>query len=344
MGHFLMPHQKEGIMSELSIRHLSKSFGSHQVLDDVSLEINKGDIYGVLGLSGMGKSTLVRCINGLETFDKGEIYFENRLIASKDKKIDRLVKQKIAMIFQSFNLLSQQNVLNNVALSLKISNSKDNHLSKQEIKDKALLALKKVGLADKARSYPSELSGGQCQRVAIARALVLKPQVLLSDEATSALDPETTDSILSLLKELNQEMGLTVVMISHQIQAIESICTKVAILDHAKIVENGDLSDVFLNPKTEIAKQLIYSNHVKTMLDSKKMIRLMFNGNLDEPIIANIVQDCSLLVSIVYADTKVIDKKMYGQVVIKLPSLDKDTEKLEKYLSLHQINYEEVNH
>jgi D-methionine transport system ATP-binding protein len=133
-------------------------------------------------------------------------------------------------------------------------------------------------------------------------------------------------------------------MISHQIQAIESICTKVAILDHTKIVEQGDLADVFLNPKTTIAKQLIYSKHVKTMLDSNKMIRLIFNGNLDEPIIANIVQDCSILVSIVYADTKVIDKKMYGQVVIKLPATEKDTKKLEKYLDLHKVSYEEVIH
>ncbi len=245
------------------------------------------------------------------------------------------------MIFQSFNLLAQRNVLGNVRLGLEISADKS---SKKDWNRICLEALRKVGLEDKAYSYPSELSGGQSQRVAIARALVLKPEVLLSDEATSALDPETTDSILDLLKELNQELGLTIIMISHQIQAIESICTKVAILDHTKIVEQGDLADVFLNPKTTIAKQLIYSKHVKTMLDSNKMIRLIFNGNLDEPIIANIVQDCSILVSIVYADTKVIDKKMYGQVVIKLPATEKDTKKLEKYLDLHKVSYEEVIH
>ncbi len=327
-------------MSEISIRHLSKSYGDHLILDDVSLEVSKGDIFGVLGLSGAGKSTLVRCINGLETFDKGEIYFEDQLIATPLIKVDRVFKKKINMIFQSFNLLSQRDVLSNVLLALQIS---DPHQKKKEQVQLALEALSKVGLEDKIHAYPSELSGGQCQRVAIARSLVLRPQVLLSDEATSSLDPETTESILELLKKLNKELGLTIIMISHQIQAIESICTKVSILSDSRIVEQGELSDVFLNPKTDIAKNLIYSSHVKTMLDSKRMIRLLFDGNLDEPIIANIIQDCSILVSIVYADTKVIDGKMYGQVVIKLPEKESETIKLEKYLTLHRVRYEEVS-
>ncbi|MFA6625100.1 MAG: methionine ABC transporter ATP-binding protein [Bacilli bacterium] len=327
-------------MSEISIRHLSKSYGDHLILDDVSLEVSKGDIFGVLGLSGAGKSTLVRCINGLETFDKGEIYFEDQLIATPLIKVDRVFKKKINMIFQSFNLLSQRDVLSNVLLALQIS---DPHQKKKEQVQLALEALSKVGLEDKIHAYPSELSGGQCQRVAIARSLVLRPQVLLSDEATSSLDPETTESILELLKKLNKELGLTIIMISHQIQAIESICTKVSILSDSRIVEQGELSDVFLNPKTDIAKNLIYSSHVKTMLDSKRMIRLLFDGNLDEPIIANIIQDCSILVSIVYADTKVIDRKMYGQVVIKLPEKESETIKLEKYLTLHRVRYEEVS-
>ncbi|MFA6755562.1 MAG: methionine ABC transporter ATP-binding protein [Bacilli bacterium] len=324
-------------MSKIEIKNLSKSFSNKKVLDNISITVEEKDIYGILGLSGAGKSTLVRCINGLETFDKGEIYFNNELLCSPTKKIDRLKRRRIAMIFQSFNLLSQRNVLGNVELALEINGDKENK------KEKALTALSKVGLKEKAYSYPSELSGGQCQRVAIARALSLNPEVLLCDEATSALDPETSLSILNLLKKLNKEYGLTIIMISHQMNAIESICSKVAIIDKSKIVEQGELSDVFLNPKTEIAKQLIYSDHVKTMLDNNKMIRLLFNGNLDEPIIANIVQDCSILVSIVYADTKVIDSKMYGQVVIKLPSSKEDIKKLEKYLKLHKVNYEEVN-
>lgn len=323
-------------MAEIEIKHLSKSFNDHKVLDDVSLSVNKGDIYGILGLSGAGKSTLVRCINGLETFDEGEIYFKNELLANKTLKVTNEKRRKLTMIFQSFNLLEQRDVLGNVLFALEINKAKDKE-------KKALDALSRVGLIEKLHNYPSELSGGEKQRVAIARALVLEPDVLLSDEATSSLDPDTTNSIFNLLHELNKEYGLTIIMISHQINVIESICNKVAILDKAKIVENGDMSDVFLNPKTRIAKDLIYSNHVKTMLDDKKMIRFLFNGNLDEPLIANIVEECNILVSIVYADTKVINGKVYGQVVIKLPLEKKDITVLEKYLKLHAINFEEVN-
>ncbi len=326
------------IMEKIKICHLSKSFGDTKVLDDVSLTINQGDIYGILGLSGAGKSTLIRCINGLETYDEGEIYFNEQLLSNSSKLISRDNKKKIAMIFQSFNLMKQRNVLQNVEFALEINNVKDKHLRRQ----KAIDALTKVGLKDKLYAYPSELSGGQAQRVAIARALVLEPEVLLSDEATSALDPDTTSSILSLLKQLNKELGLTIIMISHQITAIEEICNKVAILSSSKIIEEGELSDVFLNPKTEIAKKLIYSNQIKTLLDNNKMLRIRFDGNLDEPLIANIVNQCGIMVSIVYASSKVIDGKVYGQVVIKLPQSAKDIEKLEKYLTLKNVSYEEV--
>ena len=323
-------------MAKIEIKNVSKSFGDLKVLDDISLTINKGDIYGVLGLSGAGKSTLVRCINGLETFDEGEILFNDKLLASPTHKVERVNKSKIAMIFQSFNLLQQVDVLKNVEFALEINNIPNK-------REKAIEALKLVGLGDKLHAYPSELSGGQAQRVAIARALVLEPEVLLSDEATSALDPETTSSILKLLKKLNKELGLTVIMISHQINVIEEICNRVAILSNAKLVEEGEFSDVFLNPKTDIAKSLIYSNHVKTLLDESKTIRLIFDGNLDEPVIANIVEECGILVSIMYANTKVIDGKMYGQLVFKLPKKTKDITKLRKYLDLHNIRYEEVH-
>ena len=323
-------------MSKIQIKNVSKSFDNFKVLDNISLNIEKGDIYGILGLSGAGKSTLVRCINGLETFDEGEILFNNEVIASSSLRVNRENKRKIAMIFQSFNLLQQVDVLKNVEFALEINNIPNK-------KEKALQALKRVGLEDKIHAYPSQLSGGQAQRVAIARALVLEPEVLLSDEGTSALDPETTESILKLLKELNKELGLTIIMISHQINVIESICNKVAILSNSKLVEHGELSDVFLNPKTEIAKSLIYSNHVKTLLDESKTIRLTFDGNLDEPVIANIVEECNILVSILYADTKVIDGKIYGQLVFKLPKKTKDITKLKKYLDIHNIKYEEVH-
>ncbi len=326
-------------MPIIEIKGLSKSFDGRKVLDNISLNVEKGDIYGVLGLSGAGKSTLVRCINGLEKVDEGEIYYKGELLTSPTTTIKRDKQRKIAMIFQQFNLLQQRNVLGNVEFALEISKIKDKKVRRQ----KALEALKRVGLEDKIYSYPSQLSGGQQQRVAIARALVLEPEVLLSDEATSALDPETTSSILSLLQELNRELGLTIIMISHQIDAIEQICTKVAIIDSSKIVEQGEMNDVFLSPKSKVTKGLIYTNHVNTALESDKFIRLLFDGNVDEPLIANIVQDCSILVSIVYASTKVIDNKVYGQTVIKRPTQEKEAQKLIKYLQMHKIKFEEVN-
>lgn len=360
-------------MSQLEIRNLSKSFDNHTVLDNISLNIEKGDIYGVLGLSGAGKSTLVRCINGLETFNQGEILYNGEVLCSSTKKISRESRRKIAMIFQSFNLLQQRDVLKNVELPLELDNKpikdrealyleewqakakqltdkKEQKALEKEYKEKirnikrdiALEAIRKVGLSEKIHHYPSQLSGGQCQRVAIARALVLNPEVILSDEATSALDPETTNSILDLLKELNQTMGLTIIMISHQMNAIEHICNKVAIIDKAKIIETGSLSDVFLAPKAEISKKLIYANHVNTKLSSHRLVRILFDGNIDEPLISNIVQDCQITVSIVYADTKVSEGKVFGQTIIKRPSHKEDSTKLFKYLSLKGVKYEEV--
>ncbi len=325
-------------MPEIEIRDLRKSFQGKAVLDGVSLSVEKGDVFGILGLSGAGKSTLVRCINGLEVPDGGEIYYQGQLLCSANQRISNEKRRKIAMIFQQFNLLNQSSVVANVELALEISKVKD----KKKRREIALDCLRTVGLEEKAFSYPSSLSGGQKQRVAIARALALEPEVILSDESTSALDPETTDSILSLLKKLNKERGITIIMISHQLGVIESICNKVAILDQARLVEQGELSDVFLNPSTDIARSLIYADHVHTKLNEHHFIRLLFDGNADEPLIANIVQECSILVSIVFASTKVIDGKVYGQTVIKRPKEIKDREKLWKYLELHNVRYEEV--
>ncbi|MBP5092098.1 MAG: methionine ABC transporter ATP-binding protein [Bacilli bacterium] len=325
-------------MAAIEIRNLSKRFGDKVVLDHISLSIEKGDIFGILGLSGAGKSTLVRCINGLEGFDEGEILYEGKLLASPTHEVERASRMRIAMIFQSFNLLDQKNILQNVELGLAFQGVK-----KKERREMALEAIKRVGLSGREKSYPSELSGGQKQRVAIARAIALKPEVILSDEATSALDPETTKGILALLKELHAELGITIVMISHQMNVIEDICNKVAILDKSKLVEQGPLSDVFLNPKTAIARSLVYSNHVSTSLSDDSFIRLLFDGNADIPLIANIVQDCGILVSLVYADTKVIEGKVYGQTVIKSPKEEKDLEKLRRYLKLQKVDFEEVN-
>lgn len=358
----------------LKINHISKSYGNSIILDDVSLNVEKKDIYGILGLSGAGKSTLVRCINGLETLDDGQIIFKDEVICSKNTKISKENLSKISMIFQSFNLLEQKNVIENIDLALTFSNTKrvvdktkikeikdkysklikDNKKEKKALKEqekfeiakikyeKAFKMLESVGLVEKWDSYPSRLSGGQKQRVAIARALMNDPEVLLCDEATSALDPDTTTSILTLLKHLNKTLGLTIIIISHQMSVIEEICNKVAVIDKAKIVEQGNMSDLFLNPKTEITKKLIYSSKLTTKLSNDESLRILFDGNVDEPLIANIIQDCNILVSIVYADSKVIDGKVYGQMVLKLPTKTKDIDKLKKYLSLKNIKFEEV--
>ena len=202
--------------------------------------------------------------------------------------------------------------------------------------------LENVGLVDKWDSYPSRLSGGQKQRVAIARALMNEPEILLCDEATSALDPDTTSSILSLLKHLNKTLGLTILIISHQMSVVEEICNKVAVIDKSRIVEQGNMSEIFLNPKTDITKKLIYSSKLTTKLSDDNTLRILFDGNIDEPLIANIIQDCNILVSIVYADSKVIDGKVYGQLVLKLPEKTKDIDKLKKYLDFKNVKYEEV--
>ena len=353
----------------LTVRNVSKNFNGNIVLDNVNLEVKKGDIYGILGLSGAGKSTLVRCMNGLEIPTTGEILFKDEVICSNKVKITNETRNKISMIFQSFNLLSQKTVLDNVLLAMHFSNKKptfdkntifaikekfkaikktkeSKRAYKEEINrvkyQEAFEMLERVGIADKWDSYPSQLSGGQQQRVAIARALMTKPEILLCDEATSALDPDPTASILDLLHELNKTLGLTIIIISHQMTVVEAICNKVAVIYNAKIVEQGNLSDIFLNPKTDISKKLIYSDKVKTKLSNENLIRLTFDGNIDEPIIANIVQDCSILVSIVHANSQVIDNKIYGQIVFKLPYYEKEINKLKQYLSLKNIKFEEV--
>ena len=324
-------------MAKIDIKNLSKSFENNIVLDNVPLCINDGDIYGILGLSGAGKSTLVRCINGLEKYENGQILYDNEVI--NDKNI-RNIRRKVAMIFQSFNLLEQRTVLNNVLISCELFNNK---LSKKENIEKALNLLKIVGLEEKINCYPSQLSGGQKQRVAIARALMSDPDVLLCDEATSALDPETTEAILDLLKKLNKEFNLTIIMISHQINVIERICNKVAIISNAKIVENGNTSEVFTNPQTDIAKRLVYSANVVTSLDDNRLIKIVFDGDIDEPLVANIIKNCNVLISVVYANSWTVAGRVYGQLIFKLPSFEENILKIKKYLDMKKVNYTEVS-
>lgn len=232
-------------------RYIAKN-GTVEALKNISLSIPKNEIFGVIGLSGAGKSTLVRCINLLERPDAGEIIIDGENLLQLSKEELRLRRQKIGMIFQHFNLLEQQTVLSNVCFPLEIRG-----IPRRERQEKALELLEKVGLAEKAQCYPSQLSGGQKQRVAIARVLANDPDILLCDEATSALDPETTKTILELLKKIHDTMGITVIVITHEMKVIQEICSSVAVLENGEVQEVGTVSELFTNPKSRVARRLL---------------------------------------------------------------------------------------
>ena len=324
----------------IEIKNLEKTYPSKSgdvvALKDINLTVEDGDIYGIIGLSGAGKSTLVRCINLLEKPTSGQILIDGEDLTKVSKKRLLEIRKKVSMIFQHFNLLQQRSVLKNVELAGEIAGDKNPTERAKEL-------LKLVGLEDRLNYYPSQLSGGQQQRVAIARALMSNPKILLCDEATSALDPETTHSILELLKTLNKKLGLTIVIISHQMSVIESICNKVAIIDKSQIVSCGYLKDVFLSPTNEVAKKLIYSGHVNTGIKGEKFVKLMFTGEVDKPIVANVISELKISVSIMYAETKVINDTVCGQVIFRLPSYNEDIKKLTDYLTRENVPFEEVD-
>lgn len=329
----------------LELNDINKSYGENKVLENVSLKIDKKDIYGIIGLSGEGKSTLVRCINKLEMIDSGTIIFydQGNIVNVNNLEGKELYnyRKKVSMIFQDFNLLNQLNVFQNIEFPLTLNKGyKRTEEEKKHIQE--IISL--VGLQNKENSYPSQLSGGQKQRVAIARALINNPEVLLCDECTSALDPTTADQILDLLKSLNKTLSLTIIIIAHQMEVIKKVCNKVAILSGHYIVENKDAKDIFMNPQTEIAKKLIYPNHIITKMHESKLIKLEFNGDVNSPIIANIIRDCNLLISIVYANSWVVEDKAYGQMILKLPYYEQDVVILKQYLDNKKISYQEVNY
>ena len=249
-------------MSSILVDHVSKTFGggeeSVHALHDVSLKIDSGDIYGIIGMSGAGKSTLVRCLNYLEVPTSGRVVIGDKELGALTEKELRSERSKISMIFQHFNLLMQKSVIDNVCFPLIIRGVK-----KKEARARARELLKTVDLSDKEKAYPAQLSGGQKQRVAIARALASRPEILLCDEATSALDPQTTSSILSLLKQINQDLGITIVIITHQMSVVREICNKVAILEKGVLKESGEVQEVFSNPKTEAARTLLKYEEVE---------------------------------------------------------------------------------
>jgi len=311
-----------------------------KALEDINLTICQGEIFGIIGLSGAGKSTLVRCINFLERPTSGSVIFDGSDLGKLEEKELLKARQSMGMIFQQFNLLMQRNSLQNICFPMEIAG-----ISKKQAKARAKELLEIVGLSDKAKAYPAQLSGGQKQRIAIARALATNPKVLLCDEATSALDPTTTRSILNLLKDINQKLGITVIVITHEMTVIEEICNRVAIIDQSRIAEVGEVEEVFVRPKSKIAKQLVFSgeSHVDHFVGEYKC-RIIFNGRTSfEPVIANMVLECKTPVNILFADTKDIDGKAFGQMVIQLPNEDTGRKRIMNYLVSNEIPFEEVN-
>ncbi len=312
---------------------------SVRALEDINLTIYEGEIFGIIGLSGAGKSTLVRCINYLERPTEGKVIFNGIDLSKVSEKELLKIRQSMSMIFQQFNLLMQRTALQNICFPLEIAG-----VPKKEARKRAYELLEIVGLSDKAKAYPAQLSGGQKQRVAIARALATNPKVLLCDEATSALDPTTTRSILNLLKEINQKLGITVIVITHEMSVIEEICSRVAIVDKSQIAEIGTVEEVFMKPKSKIAKQLVFSgaNHIE-IFEGKDKLRIIFDGRTSfEPVIANMVLECKTPVNILFADTKDIYGKAYGQMVIQLPDDESGKKRIYAYLETHKIPFEEV--
>lgn len=290
-------------------------------LKDVSLTVEDGEIFGIIGMSGAGKSTLVRTLNRLEDVTSGTVSFYGRDLAELRPKDLRTVRHSISMIFQGFNLLNQRTVIQNVEQSLKIIGT-----PKKERRDKARKMLEIVGLSDKEDQYPSRLSGGQKQRVAIARALAADPKVLLCDEATSALDPKITGEILDLLKKINQERSLTIVIITHEMSVVEKICDRVAIIDDGSLAEIGDVREVFSNPKSKAAKKLVFpSNPFDPSDPDGKLIRIVFDGTkANVPFIANLVEKTGLKVNILSANTRSVGGIGYGQMIVELPESESD--------------------
>lgn len=304
----------------IRVSHLNKTFnsksGSTEALHDVSFEVEKGEIYGIIGLSGAGKSTLVRCLNLLEEPDSGLIEIDNEDILKLSEKQLREKRRKIGMIFQSFNLLMQDTVLNNVCFPMSIVG-----VGKTEAKKRALEYLDVVGLKDKSNAYPSQLSGGQKQRVAIARVLASNPEILLCDEATSALDPQTTKSILNLIRDINAKYDITVIVITHEMAVIQEICNRCAVLENGRLVEENSVEELFRHPKTSAARKLIFNsnNQIKDM-EGGKIIRIAFEEtNTTEPVIANLILEFKTPVSILESNISSISGRSRGQMMVQLP-------------------------
>lgn len=328
--------------------------GPIKALKGIDLEIKRGEIYGIIGLSGAGKSTLIRCINMLERPTRGSVIVDGEDLTLMSDSQLRAARKSIGMIFQHFNLLSSANVYDNVAFPLKLSGA-----DKAEIEKKVRPLLELVGLADKCGQYPAQLSGGQKQRVGIARALASDPKVLLCDEATSALDPQTTKSILELIKDINQKLRLTVVIITHEMQVIKEICDKVAVIEHGVIAEEGTVLDVFTNPRQAITKEFIGAiisrdlpeplKHMKVYDEpadgSNLIVRLSFIGeSAGEPVISSLIRQYQVDVSILYGNVDHIKTTPYGTLVVEISGGDGDIQSALAYLQERNLGIEVIGY
>ncbi len=327
----------------IKIQDVSKRFENKKnqvnALNNINIDIEQGDIFGIIGMSGAGKSTLVRCINFLERPSKGTVIIDGKDLSKLSNKELRKSRKDISMIFQHFNLLMQRNVIDNICFPLEI-----NGVHKQEAKKRAEELLDIVGLGDKAHAYPAQLSGGQKQRVAIARAIANNPKILLCDEATSALDPQTTKSILNLLKDINEKYGITIVIITHEMSVIQEICTHVAILSNGELAEQGKVTDIFASPKTKEAKKLVFhDSKQKPIIDKGRKIRIVFSTNSAfEPVIANMILQYKTPVNILLADTKNIGGKAVGEMILQLPDDNDIAKQMITHLRQRELSVEEV--
>ena len=329
----------------IELKHITKRFptaeGEFTALHDVSLTIGDGDIFGIVGMSGAGKSTLVRCLNLLERPSEGQVVIDGEDLCAMSQKELTLRRRSISMIFQHFNLLMQRTCLDNICFPMEIAGKKG-----PEVKKKAKELLDIVGLPDKADAYPAQLSGGQKQRIAIARALASDPKILLCDEATSALDPKTTRDILRLIQDINRRLGITVVIITHEMGVVEEICSHVAILDHGVLQETGTVEETFSNPKTEAGRRLVYPDGVIIdQLPAANVIRIAFNGSSSyEPLIASLAMDCQVKVNILGADTRNVDGKAFGTMLLGLPENAEERERAIQYIKNQpNVTMEEVH-
>ena len=329
----------------IEVRNLSKQFGqgegSVHALHQINLTICEGEIFGIIGLSGAGKSTLVRCMNLLERPTEGTVTVAGQDLMQLTEKELRQARKSIGMIFQHFNLLMQRTCLDNITFPLELIGT-----PRKEAIARARELLEIVDLADKEKAYPAQLSGGQKQRIAIARTLATNPKVLLCDEATSALDPKTTRDILRLIQDINKRLGITVVVITHDMKVIEEICGKVAILNHGQVAETGTVEEVFSNPKTEAGRRLVYPDGVPfELLPKGRVIRVAFNGGTAyQPLIATLAMECGIAVNILGADTRNIDGKAFGTMLLGLPDNEVEAAKALAYISAQRdITVEEVH-